>query len=180
MSQASEINFWYDNHPMSKEAERLSKMLIPPVGKCDTVEGEYLRAAMRINYDFGNNGFGCNNWSGALNLLQDLPYGPVRGAVEVLRPYSTGGPYCGDDDKTWTAITDLMECAVLFAQQGEGDGFKPNTVDMWDLSDPGWEGEDDGYDYDSYYDDRESDEDYGFYDDEIESEDYDGDMDEDE
>lgn len=38
----------------------LYERLVPESGKCETLEGELLRAVSRIYYDYTNNGFGNN------------------------------------------------------------------------------------------------------------------------
>lgn len=63
----SNITYWYSNGKHQAAYEELSK-IVPSSGPAGTIEGEMLRAATRLYYDYYNNGF-CNNTSGAVNYL---------------------------------------------------------------------------------------------------------------
>ena len=65
----SDKTYWCHKGRYTKQYEKLSATLVPASGKCDTVEGEILRAASKIYYDAYNNGF-ANNTSGAYNFLK--------------------------------------------------------------------------------------------------------------
>ena len=61
-------SYWNRNGKHQKEMDRLFDQLVPYDGSSNTVEGEILRAANRIYYDYYNNGM-CNNTSGAVRFL---------------------------------------------------------------------------------------------------------------
>ena len=111
----------------------LFQQLVPSAGKCATVEGELLRAASKIYYDYYNNGFG-NNWSGPWKFLEQFT-GKINISKELdlLKPYSRGRMgHGGHIDSTLDSLVDkVME--YLQSKNGE---FSPNTSDMWDLQEP--------------------------------------------
>jgi hypothetical protein len=56
--------YWNSKGKFQAEYDDLNAKLVPAVDKCDTLEGEFLRAVGRMYYDYFNNG-NCNNTSGA-------------------------------------------------------------------------------------------------------------------
>lgn len=73
-------NFWDGDHPLTEIAKAKHSELVPMSGNCQTFQGELLRCSSRIEYDWYNNGWGCNNWSGAVmfltNKFRELPVQP--------------------------------------------------------------------------------------------------------
>ena len=66
-------SYWKGNGKHQKEMDLLFDQLVPDYGNSDTLEGEILRAANRIYYDYYNNGM-YNNTSGAVLFLHDYLY----------------------------------------------------------------------------------------------------------
>jgi hypothetical protein len=124
--------------PAYSEAEysELFERLVPADGKCETVEGEILRAASRIHYDYTNNGFG-NNWSGALHFLAQY-LGLTEKELEILKPYARGrvAPEIKDmfglTDPILTTCDKIVNRAVERAKRQA----PPSFPDMFDLQDP--------------------------------------------
>lgn len=118
---------------------KLWDKLVPASGKCETVEGELLRAATRLTYDYYNNGFG-NNWSNSYAYLRDFKknYPEIAGrmdtgnALSVLRPYKNGRMMTSNmdtpqDTKIQEALLRLMdECVKVVLRQGT---YHQNEVD---------------------------------------------------
>lgn len=139
------MNFWDQDHPLSADYNRLYEDLVPSSGECKTLQGELLRAASKINYDWFNNGWGCNNWSGAVVFLEQN-YGFVasgrneedltkyRHALSVAREHSHGERVSMSNkfiDGAVTTIAAFVTQAIL-----NNPTPIPNEVDMWDLSEP--------------------------------------------
>lgn len=149
------MQFWNDTHPLSGDYDRLFNQLVPASGCADTLAGEVLRAASRINYDHYNNG-SCNNSTGAWNFLDSVmtPLMLMSGqkdrvadmnrALLTVKPYmNSNGPQPSFDEQDVNESMDIIaEVATRFALSQESNGeFAPNTVDMWDYN------EDDQYYY---------------------------------
>jgi hypothetical protein len=62
------MKYWNNTGKYQEQYNNLKTGLLPPYGKAKTVEGELLRAASNLYYDYYNNGF-CNNCSGEVNYL---------------------------------------------------------------------------------------------------------------
>jgi hypothetical protein len=126
--------FWNNEHLMCAEYKRLHALLVPKEGPAETMEGELLRAASKIGWDWGNNGFG-NNWSGALVYLSMYLPSPLDGAIDFLYPFATGDmPDGSDSEGIWLATNELMEGAIEAALDAERAGaFTKNPCNMYDL-----------------------------------------------
>jgi len=135
MAYNPDATFYNSKNPMSAAYERLYAKLVPQCGKCDTVEGELLRASSRIYHDYYNNGFG-NNWSGALNYL-DQHFGLKAGERRLLRAYARGKIVKRSTYNTNTAIPaaleGIAERVVQHVALAEVTGLTPNSDDMFDL-----------------------------------------------
>lgn len=66
--------FWNMDHERFKEYLTQKENYIPLSGKTKYHETELLRAASKLIYDAYNNGWGCNNISGCLDILQQEGY----------------------------------------------------------------------------------------------------------
>jgi hypothetical protein len=118
--------------------EELFERFVPPSGKCDTLNGEMVRAIGRIRYDYLNNGFG-NNWTGALNFLDqelDLP----RKAHAALADYAncrtardTPTMYQFGVDPILLAIEKIENIVIKAIGDMGVDGLMPPPCDMFDL-----------------------------------------------
>jgi len=150
-------NFWDQTHPLTKTAETLFEKLVPTMGHCDSLQGELLRASSKISYDWYNNGWGCNNWSGAVVFLRkyirDLPIQDQMDkaffkALDKVNCYSHCEYPDIDDqeaDRLVTAIHEYVVKAVM-----DNPTPVPNTVDMLSLTEPNAPYEEDEEDDSSY------------------------------
>lgn len=142
-------NFWSGTHPLSAKQTALFEELIPSIGTCETIEGEMLRAASRIHYDLFNNGWGCNNWSGAVMYL--ATYAPTYAPsldlnlLNKVHEYSHGEPSPAKSlsEKYYKIVTDIVEAIVTDISETR----TPNDVDMFDL-------QEDDYQEEEYYEDE--------------------------
>lgn len=138
-------NFWNKTHPLSTQYQEFTDKLVPGSGNCDTLQGELMRAASRIGYDWYNNGWGCNNWSGAVQFIgtrfEELPNKP---SAEILKQlyacltevshYSHGEPCHISDEKADVLVTKIVEIVT----QGLIDNptMIPNAEDMFGYQEP--------------------------------------------
>jgi hypothetical protein len=108
----------------------LFQQLVPSAGKCATVEGELLRAASKIYYDYYNNGFG-NNWSGPWRFLETFAGKlDLYKELETLKPYAHGR--MTQNRAVDSALDSLVDKVMEYLQSKNGE-FSPNSSDMWDL-----------------------------------------------
>ena len=140
-TESSVASFIDDKHPLDPAYKDLWDRLVPSTGKCDTIEGELLRAASRIYHDYTCNGFG-NNWTGALRFL-DEEIGLKKSIRDALKRYANcrickGGDYMYVEgkDPILAALDQLMETVVILVMAKDKDpvSFTPNTRDMLDLN----------------------------------------------
>lgn len=134
-------NFWDKSHPLSEHYQKLVSDLLPDYGYAETLQGELIRAVSRIGYDWYNNGWGCNNWSGAVIFLQEkfseLPIqlqdinaiANFHAALDRVHEYSHGEPVRTPDVKIEKWVTTIIEVVT----QAILDNPKPidNTDDMF-------------------------------------------------
>jgi hypothetical protein len=134
-------NFWNDKHPLAAIATAKYDELVPGQGNCETFQGEMIRASGRISYDWYNNGWGCNNWSGAVQFIaQNFAKFPVQPAPEVVKDlidslkvvaeFSHGEPMYMADSRATALVTRIHEIVV----QALIDNPEPiaNTEDMFE------------------------------------------------
>ncbi|BCG50264.1 hypothetical protein [Ralstonia phage RP13] len=146
--------YWDHAGKYQAEYEQLHAALIPAMGNCETMEGEYLRAAARIYHDLYNNGFG-NNWSGAWNFLYQNAelIGINKDHLGDIGHYKCGQVYhhSGDtrDSTAAIAIESITDSVILFIINKNGQYTPSNGVDMFDLQEP-----------DDLYEEDEDDEDF--------------------
>ena len=78
--------FWNGDHELTAAERKMGEDLMPMSGNCASLQGELYRASTRISYDWYNNGWGCNNWSGAVVFLKKF-FGelPVQPSAEVRK-----------------------------------------------------------------------------------------------
>jgi hypothetical protein len=138
-------NFWDKTHPLSEQAEALFEQLVPGSGNCDTLQGELLRASSKIGYDWYNNGWGCNNWSGAVVFLRehiaDLPAmhadaksDEFHNALREVHQFSHGEPANISDHRADVLVTAIHEYVVSKVLANPVP--IPNTLDMWEFGEP--------------------------------------------
>lgn len=117
------LTFWDNTHPLSAQNEALNDALVPMQGPCETLQGELLRSATKINYDWFNNGWGCNNWSGAVRCLdmffQFLPVQPSAERIAELKKslarvyqFSHGENVTISDRSATNHVTKILEIVV--------------------------------------------------------------------
>ena len=146
-----EHKYW-GSTPESKEQRELFSKLVKSSGKSDTVEGELLRAANKIYYDYFNNGFG-NNWSGAFNFLKKYSTARISHELDILKDFSTGKmPHLSQDKEVEHALDSLMD-KIVHEIKHAGDELTPHSVDMNSLMQASYRGDDgdDEYDTDDQY-----------------------------
>lgn len=159
------VNFWDNTHPLAAKSEELFEELVPAVGSASTLQGELLRASSKIGYDWYNNGWGCNNWSGAVVFLQqytaNLPVAvedsnlhEFYSALREVHGYSHGERANISDERADMLVTRIHEYVVkaILANPTPVD----NDIDMLDLGedDAPYEEEDED---DYYYEDEDED-----------------------
>jgi hypothetical protein len=134
--------FWGADHPLSAKANELYDVLVPMDGNCGSLQGELLRASTRISYDWFNNGWGCNNWSGAVIFIRkffsELPVQPSEEILAKLKhelsyviEYSHGERAPRNEERAEEAVTIIHEIIV----QGliDNPDLILNTRDMFDF-----------------------------------------------
>lgn len=141
-----ENRYWNSTGKHQAAYEQLCK-LVPSSGPAGTIEGEMLRAATRLYYDFYNNGF-CNNTSGAVNYLtrcDELFNLGIANELELVgyecnTTYYTEAPL-GAPLET---ITDAVIAYVI-----SKDGLYTESGDnLFDYAEPDATDDDDTYDFD--------------------------------
>lgn len=124
--------YWDGEGPQQEAANRLHTKLVPASGPADTLEGECLRAAGKVHYEFFNNG-GGNNVSGPLLFLrQHLPDFDWKW-WDTLAPYVTGeGALAeGDDKEAVLATCEALVDATITYVASAGGRYVPSPGDMW-------------------------------------------------
>lgn len=139
-------SFWSNNHPLQARADVLFEQLIPDSGDCETIEGEILRAAARLNYDGFNNGFG-NNLSGAVKFLNEYFFHPDMASIASWLTDVANCSY-SNSGRGLSAATFLLQEVVKSLP--EGTEFHPNVdkLDCFNLNDPEPEYEEEEDDWD--------------------------------
>lgn len=149
------MNFWDKSHPLSIAANSQYDALVPSMGKCSTLQGELLRASSKIGYDWYNNGWGCNNWSGAVVFLRKnasvLSFkrtveerDAFEKALNVVHDHSHGESVSITADEAERVCTVIHEFVVQ--NNIDNPELKLNMVDMLDLREPDARWEEDEWD----------------------------------
>lgn len=106
-----------DETPFRVKLNELHERLVPPIGTCETLQGEILRALGNLWYDWQNNG-GGNNTSGSLNFLR-LYLHELVGAENVPESLFSSGFHAytlglfRDDTIAVQPLVDLVKCIEL-------------------------------------------------------------------
>jgi len=135
---------WGCPNELRAQYDKLSDELIPDMGKCETVNGELLRAANKICWDYFNNGWGCNNWSGAvIYLFRRLCLDQaVCDALSHVYGYSHGEPVADLEEQYTSGDIHAAACYVIMKAVLEAITANPapvpNAVDMYDLTEPSY------------------------------------------
>lgn len=108
--------YWDHKGPQQAAYDRLVGELVPGSGPAGTLQGELLRAAGNLGYEFYNNG-GGNNVSGALVFLKEHHPGFEASWWDTLAPYVTGSAGRAGHDvlEACDQIVDATVTAVLAA-----------------------------------------------------------------
>ena len=80
-----------------EEFQSLWDLLVPPKGKAETVQGEVIRIAGRIEYEFLDNG--CINWDEDFKKMLDA----------FLRYVQLGNGFSGDDLSSAELLVHLLK-----------------------------------------------------------------------
>lgn len=134
---AKKATYWNGNGTYSNHYEHIQSALVPSAGKCETFEGELLRAAGRIYYDLYNNGF-CNNWTGAWNFLSnanDLHSLGIASYLHDLFAYRCGAYPAEIYPDLYVAVERIVDQVLSFILSHNGN-YSPNSVDMFDFQEP--------------------------------------------
>lgn len=123
--------YWDHEGPHQEDYDRLQRELVQAFGETDTLEGECLRAAGKLEYEFYNNG-GGNNVSGALLFLQKH-FPDFRSEWwDVLAPYVTGEG--GEAPEEVYECCEMIVDAVVVHVAAKNGRYSPNPEDMYDLT----------------------------------------------
>jgi len=147
VTNIQEGRYWDNKGAYENEAKELAK-LVPPSGPSKSLRGEIFRAAMKVYYDYYNNGFG-NSWPEAAQFLMshvDLS----SNVTQMLLDHAMGN--LGDGQSG--AVEEMMNTTI---EQIYTMGDTPNTADMWDThyDESMFAPEHDGYDDDDGFDDED-------------------------
>ena len=148
----------------SNPPEYYSKLwneLVPDSGAAQTLEGELLRAASRLYYDYYNNGMG-NNTSGAENFLRNFGDGSMRmqKALAAVHPFTRGITPDRSEEPAVAAALEVIVDSTVKQILAAGGNYHPNPGNLFDYSerdDPYPEEDDDYYDDEDEYDDEDPD-----------------------
>jgi hypothetical protein len=149
-NKVSQDTYWNSKGKHQNLYEIKYPELVPYEGKCDTVEGELLRATAKLYYDYYNNGM-CNNTSGpALYLMvknDELKLG-VKDQIAIIYHNSNNAGY-----GTVNLEVELEQlCDAVLEYIGEHSGT-PNTTDMYVYQEDDLREDEDEEDYEDEYED---------------------------
>lgn len=150
--------YWDSEGPNQETHDRLVGKLVPLCGNAGTLEGEFLRAADKLTYEFYNNG-GGNNVSGALRFLRDRYPDFDFAWWDALAPYVTGRGGVAPQ-KVYDACEAMLDSVVLHVAAKKGR-YVPSEEDMhgYTVEETGYEPEErDEDDDDDFYVDDDVDE----------------------
>jgi len=147
---------------VSKNLEKLNSKyfdeLIPSQGKCDTLEGEMLRAINRIIYRYYNDGdifyrgYGIETAGPAESFLtgsSEIPQNLRSQFEQLLDPNQFTNEYEEGGKEYEHNIEEVLNIILTYIQSKEGN-YTPNSEDMLDF-DPNFEDdEEDEYEEDEY------------------------------
>lgn len=123
--------YWDHEGPNQADYDRLTEELVPMQGKTGTLEGEFLRAAGKLGYEFYNNG-GGNNVSGALRLLRDLYPAFDYQWWDTLAPYVTGRGG-KPSEEVYAACESIVDSVTVYVAGRQGN-YTPSEADMRDFT----------------------------------------------
>ena len=121
---------------LSHYLDELQTNLIPDSGKCETLEGEILRAGTKLCYAYYNNGF-AYNCSGAWAFLARHSCAELYlpDVLSVLQPYCHGGVYsCAPYESMIEDTLIQLMCKILCYISSKHRIYTSNTEDMMDYT----------------------------------------------
>jgi hypothetical protein len=125
--------YWDNVGPRQADYDRLYKELVPGSGDAETVEGQLLRAASKLAWDFYNNG-GGNNVSGALVYLKENFPGFKQSWWDALSPNVCG--IVNDDVKDILPVCEeIVDKVTAYVVRRKGK-YAENKHDMLALKMP--------------------------------------------
>ncbi len=122
-------SYWNHDGRHQRTYLKLHAKLVPASGRCDTLEGEMLRAASKLYHEAYNNGWG-NNLSGPANFLRK--HGMVDAEVSE---YLDGNANVGRGGDLDEALLERMVDAVIVRAR-DARRLTPNEVDCLSMADP--------------------------------------------
>lgn len=119
--------YWDKEGPHQGDYDRLHEALVPMQGPADNLEGEFLRAAGNLAYEFYNNG-GGNNVSGALCFLKQHYPDFKDSWWDALAPHVTGNGD-GMTDGLLPVCEEIVDSVVRYVVGKNGE-YTPSELDM--------------------------------------------------
>lgn len=120
----------------------LFEKLVPVEGKCDTLEGEILRAVNKICYRYWNDGdyfykgYGAVTAGNAAGFLYEHGFGnELNSAIGLI------------NEAYEAELNNLLDKVLTFVES-KGETYSPNEDDMFDYESPFEDEEDEDYDED--------------------------------
>ena len=135
--------YWNSNGMYQADYEVLAQKLLPGNGKTGTIEGEMLRAATKLYYDYYNNGM-CNNTSGPAKFLlrmNEEHFLNVGYALQQVYHECNTGNYT--PVSLGEPLEEILNSVVKYIVSLKGS-YTESTLDIYDFSDPDYV---DLYDY---------------------------------
>lgn len=139
-------SFWNQDHPLFAQYEEMYAKLVPASGNAETEEGEMLRAASRLGYDYYNNGM-INNTSGAAKyLIKKFSERDLGCKAELDRLYMFSNTGCYTMINLDPSITTVTAAVVEHIIKQNGF-YLASADDMFDWQDPDYYPEEEDQDY---------------------------------
>lgn len=133
--------YWNGNGKFQEQHDKLFNELVPSSGKSETFQGEMLRAAGRLYYDYYNNA-NCNNTSGPVKLLivcEDRI--GCKTELEKLYAECNTGSYTNENLEV--ELETVMNAVISYIISMDGK-YERSEVDMFEFEEPDYdEAEDD-------------------------------------
>jgi hypothetical protein len=120
--------YWEKDGPHQAAYDRLHEELVPSAGAAETLEGEMLRAAGGMGYEFYNNG-GGNNVSGNLIFLRDNMPGFDPEWWAELAPYVSGATSGSVSPGVCDTVEEVLDAVVVHVDS-LGGRYTPSPGDM--------------------------------------------------
>lgn len=122
--------FWNGTHPMYNALKQHEDTLVPSYGATGTIEGEILRAALRIHYRFYNDGdmfferYGCETCGVPLAFLTDC-YDIPKEVEKLACTFEENAKY-EIEEVYETCLINFMKGICKFLDSRNGQTTKSN------------------------------------------------------